>query len=70
MIEHLESRCKDCSKGYFYGYTSDTSVDDQLNTVNSKKHCKLYEEDCLEAEVDIYGFGILPNYFSLVSNND
>ena len=56
MIEHLESRCKDCNKGYFYGYTSDSTMEDQLNTVNSKKHCKLYEEDCLEAEVNNYLF--------------
>ena len=29
MMEHLESRCRKCSRGYFYGYASESGGDDQ-----------------------------------------
>ena len=45
--EHLEYRCKQCGKGYFYGYSTD-SVDKEDET---KQLYKLYDEDCLECEV-------------------
>ena len=51
-MDHLESRCKTCNKGWYYGYTSDCSSEDQKGgTVSYKKQFKIYEEDCLESEV-------------------
>ena len=47
--EHLESRCRKCRKGYYFGYTSEADVDHTDD--ESKKFFKYYEEDCLEAEV-------------------
>ena len=59
LVEHIESRCKTCNKGYFYGYTSDCTGDDlekaEEEVLNKKRQFKYYEEDCLEAEV---GFSI------------
>lgn len=51
MVEHLECRCKECNKGFFYGYTSDSSSEDQECKSTSKRNFKIYDEDCLEAEV-------------------
>ena len=48
--EHLECRCKKCNKGYFYGYATDTVVEEEESS-NAKKQYKLYDEDCLECEV-------------------
>ena len=47
--EHLESRCRKCRKGYYFGYTSEADVDHTDD--KSRKFFKYYEEDCLEAEV-------------------
>ena len=51
--DHVECRCRECSKGYYYGYTCDSSMEEQEmgEKVASKKMFKTYEEDCLEAEV-------------------
>ena len=54
--EHLESRCKRCNKGYYYGYVSDTAISEPDNDAHcsnstAKQHFKFYEEDCLESEV-------------------
>lgn len=49
--EHLESRCRDCSKGFYYGYWTDTVVMDEEGTSNEKKYFKYYDEDCLESKV-------------------
>ena len=52
MMEPLESRCKSCNKGWYYGYTSDISSEDKKGgIVNHKKQFKIYDEDCLESEV-------------------
>ena len=56
-MEHLESRCRKCKKGYFYGYTSESAEDDQEKPEKmhvTKQHMKMYEEDCLEAEVFLF----------------
>ena len=57
MVEHLECRCRVCNKGYFYGYSSDSSGEDHERAEHSvnyrKRHIKVYEEDCLEAVVSI-----------------
>ena len=50
--EHLECRCKSCSRGYFYGYATDTVEDDDEDS-STRKQYKYYEEDCLESKVSL-----------------
>ena len=47
--KHLEFRCSDCSKGYFFGYSTEIVNKDLKN--DKKVFKKMYEEDCLENEV-------------------
>ena len=51
--EHLECRCKSCSRGYFYGYYTD-KVD--TGSADEDKTFKYYEEDCLESQVSLKGW--------------
>ena len=48
-VEHLECRCKTCSRGYFYGYATETLQDEE--NPDARKQYKFYEEDCLESKV-------------------
>ena len=71
LVEHLECRCRTCSKGYFYGYTSDCSGDDQEKAEmnDRKRQFKYYEEDCLEAEVgSIYSEFFVISVENLISD--
>ena len=49
---HLEYRCVRCMKGYYFGYFSDVSSENQPDECK-KTFNKIYEEDCLEQEVTI-----------------
>ena len=51
-VEHLECRCRKCSKGYYFGYASDNQIDDEEE--GPKRQFKFYEEDCLESEVSMF----------------
>ena len=50
-VEHLECRCRKCSKGFYFGYASDIQIDDEEE--GPKRQFKFYEEDCLESEVSL-----------------
>ena len=50
LVEHLECRCKKCSRGHYYGYATDTVEDHE--DANARKQYKFYEEDCLESQVN------------------
>ena len=52
-VEHLECRCKKCGKGFYYGYSTDSTEDDDTTKAKTKRQYKFYEEDCLECEVII-----------------
>ena len=54
QCEHHEYRCTECSKGFYFGYSTEVEVpgDDAKDDDESKrKYVKQYEEDCLEQDV-------------------
>ena len=51
--KHLEFRCIKCLRGYYFGYSSDVIDKDTSEDKSKRAYNKVYEEDCLEQEVNL-----------------
>ena len=55
ICQHLEYRCSDCSRGFYFGYSTEVDLqgkeEDKDDDDVKRKYSKLYDEDCLEQEV-------------------
>ena len=53
--KHLGYRCTDCSRGYYFGYSSVSEVEEEcLKNDVRRKFTQLYDEDCLEQKVSFF----------------